>query len=607
MIGRLWRHPVVRSLAGDRFVQAYGAVFALTAGVYLAPLATPAFMEAYGRAPYLVPFVAVTVLASFSGISRLEDREERRFWKAISISCLAWLLALFFYSAVPVAWQSRSLHVFGDTIYLLSYLPLLIAVEWRPHHGVPLVPWEPDRWSHAVSASLVAGGWFVYFVLIPAWFDESFYGSSIPTYLLYLVLDSLIVALYFFVGRRCVVPRWRTIYWAIGASTFATLIADALDLLAEGAVLLWQPGTPADLLWCLPSFAYLVAIRLRHAPLGPPGPVEPGPAGFSLRERARSGGLVLAGAFSFPLVHLWLHKALPLSPGLRQAQSILVLVMLLLLGGVAVATYGLLGRRHRELEAVRRGLRERLREAQRLEAIGRLAGGVAHDFNNMLTSIVGYNEMALDTLPADDANRPALEQIAQSATRASELTQQLLALSRRQILRPARINLTALIKDFGPLLARVIGEDVRLETRLDPQLKDVVADPQQMRTAIFTLAANARDAMPSGGRVVISTANVRLTRDSWPIDPGRTAGGYVELRVSDSGPGIPEELRPHVFEPFSAAGGQGRGTGLGLAAVHGIVTQSAGTIDVENCLGGGVEFVIRLPRADATVTLPSPR
>jgi hypothetical protein len=160
------------------------------------------------------------------------------------------------------------------------------------------------------------------------------------------------------------------------------------------------------------------------------------------------------------------------------------------------------------------------------------------------------------------------------------------------------------VRDFGPLLARVIGEDLRLTTRLDPQLKDVVADPSQIRTVILTLAANARDAMPKGGVVTITTANVRLTWESRPIDPTRAAGGYVELRVRDTGPEIPEDQRPHVFEPFSSFGGRARGTGLGLAAVHGIVTQSAGTIDVENCPGGGVEFVIRLPRAD---NAPTPR
>jgi signal transduction histidine kinase len=597
MSRRWWRHPAFGTLMRDRFVRTYAATFVATVGVYVAPAVPRPFLEYYGQAAYLAPFVALALLSAISDLPRVADREERRFWRAIGACCLFWLAGIVLYAIESGRQPSRIFDVAIGATYLMSYLPLLMAVEWRPHDGVPLIPWEPDRWAHVVTAALLAGGWYGYFVGIPAWFDEAFYGSAIPALLLYLVLDVLIVSLYLFVGRRCPVPRWRVIYGAVGLATLAITVTDLLDLLVDAGILGWVSGRLTDMWWCLPSFAFVVAIRLRHAPLPETVTVEAGPTGFSLEERARSGAFVLAGGFSFPLVHLWFQGIVPLSPELQQAQGALVLTMLILFAGVAVITYGLLGRRHRELEEVRQGLLQRLRESQRLEAVGRLAGGVAHDFNNMLTSIVGYNDMALDGLPEDDPNRASLEQIAQAAGRAAELTHQLLALSRRQILKPERVNLSTLIGDFGPTLARVIGEDVRLELRLSPDLKDVVADPSQMRSVVLTLAANARDAMPKGGVVAIGTANVRLTRESHPIDPTRQAGGYVELRVRDTGAPIADDARAHLFEPFSQVASKGRGAGLGLAAVHGIVTQSAGRIDVANGPHGGVEFVIRLPRA----------
>jgi signal transduction histidine kinase len=592
-------------LARDRCVQAYAAAFAVTLGVFVAPGIPSAFLTSYGQAAYLTPFVALVTLAAFMDLHLVTDQEERRFWGALGVTGLAWLASLGLSTVRAGGQASVVIDVAIDTTYLVSYLPLLMAIEWRPHDGVPLIPWEPDRWAHVVTAALLAGGWYVYFIGIPVWFDETFYGSSIPGILLYLVLDAFIVSLYLFVGRRCEVARWRIIYWAVGIAIAAMTMTDLADLLVDAGILGWRTGEVTDLWWCLPPFAFTIAIRLRHTALPAAAPAEPRATGYSLEERARSGAFVLAGGFSFPLVHLWFHDIVPVSPELRQAQGILVLVMLLLFGGVAVVTYGVLGRRHWELEQVRRGLLGRLRESQRLEAVGRLAGGVAHDFNNTLTSIMGYNDMALDGLPDDDPNRPALEQIAQAAGRAAELTHQLLALSRRQILKPERVNLSALIGDFAPTLARVIGEDVQLDLRLAADLRDVVADPSQMRSAVLTLAANARDAMPKGGMVAIHTANVRLTRDSHPIDPTRPTGGYVELRVRDTGAPIADEARAHLFEPFSPTADKGRGAGLGLAAVHGIVTQSAGRIDVENVPDGGVEFVIRLPRA-ANIGSPTP-
>jgi signal transduction histidine kinase len=600
MTGARWRHPVLTFLARDGFVRAFGVVFALELVGYLIPVGTRAFREEFGRVWFQLPFAALVAPAAMIGLHRIADHEERRFWRAIAASGAVWCAASFAYAIVPPAESFTWGRLVLDALYLGGYLPLLAAVEWRPHRGVPPVRWDPDRWTHLISASCVAVGWFAYFVALPAWLDTQFYGSSVPTYLMFIALDLTLVALYFFVGRRCQVPRWRVLYWAVGAGCLVVGLADTLDLLVEAGLLGWTNGEPTDLFWTAPAFALVVAIRIRHAPLASTAPVEPGSSGFALAERTRSGAMVLGSALSFPLIHLWLQPLLPpTSADLRRAQGMVVLAMLGLLGALAVVTYRLLGIRHRALAEMHQNVLQRLHEAQRLEAVGRLAGGVAHDFNNILTGIVGYNDMALHSLPDGDPNRPALEQIAAAASRASDLTQQLLALSRRQILKPEILNLNAVVGRLEAVLARVIGEDIRLITSLDPDAHDVVADPSQVQTIILTLAANARDAMPTGGTVEIGTANVGPGHDKWSDDSRRAAGEFVALSVRDTGPEIPLASQVHIFEPFFSEGVKGRGSGLSLAAVYGIVTQSGGTIDVRSEPGAGATFVVRLPRAHA--------
>jgi signal transduction histidine kinase len=597
MTRRSWQNPIVRALAADPLVLAYLAVFIGEVLFYLTPMASPAFREQVGLALFMAPFVALVLAGTLLELDRLPRREERRFWQTLAVSGGAWLAAILVKSVCAGDAYPRAIRLSLDTLFLASYLPLLLAAELRPHQRAASTPKDPLRWANVVAVSIVCAGWFVYLVLVPVLIEPDASGSSFSASLLFLFLDVTLVGLYVSVGRRCRIRRWRVLYWAMAAAALALGLSDTLDMLVQSNVLDWRAGQPTDLLWLPQSFALLIAVRLRHAPLGPADAVESESPGFTLEERSRTGGMILAGAFSFPLVHLWLYSAISGSDALERAQSIVVLVMLGVLGVVAVATYRVLGQRYEELAWTQRILEGRLREAQRLEAVGRLAGGVSHDFNNILTSIVGYNDLALEALPADDPNRPALEEIARAAARASDLTSQLLALSRRQILKPERINLSRVVEDIRPTLARIIGEDVQIDTHLAPRLFDVLADPSQVRWAVLTLTANARAAMPGGGALVITTANARVTGDSWPIDPGRAPGDYAELTMADTGPEIPIPDQPHVFEPFYSSRPQGRGTGLGLAAVHGIVTQSGGTIDVRSGPAGGAEFVIRLPRA----------
>jgi PAS domain S-box-containing protein len=247
----------------------------------------------------------------------------------------------------------------------------------------------------------------------------------------------------------------------------------------------------------------------------------------------------------------------------------------------------------------RKHLEEQLRQSQKLESIGRLAGGIAHDFNNMLTAINGYSELALRRLTSEDPIRPNIEEIKKAGERSALLTNQLLAFSRRQILRPETIHINDNINDTTNMLQRLIGEDIELEIALEPNVGSIKFDPGQLSQIIMNLAVNARDAMPDGGKLTIETANVFLDPEYASGHVGVLPGAYVMLSVADNGTGMPPEVQEQIFEPFFTTKEVGKGTGLGLATVYGIVKQSGGNIRVYSEVRGGTTFKIYIPRVIA--------
>ena len=255
----------------------------------------------------------------------------------------------------------------------------------------------------------------------------------------------------------------------------------------------------------------------------------------------------------------------------------------------------------KQAEEALRQREEQLRQAQKMEAIGQLAGGVAHDFNNLLTAIIGYSDYLQEELGEAHPLGKMVGEIKKSRWEAAALTAQLLAFSRKQVLQPELLDLNAVVGDMEEMVRRLIGEDIDLVTELSPELGKTKADPAQIKQIILNLASNARDAMPEGGNLTLSTENLELGEDDLSGRLGATVGRYVILTVSDTGSGMDEETLEHVFEPFFTTKKLGKGTGLGLASVYGIVKQSGGYIQVLSKLGSGTKFRFYFPQTSKPV------
>jgi two-component system, cell cycle sensor histidine kinase and response regulator CckA len=265
--------------------------------------------------------------------------------------------------------------------------------------------------------------------------------------------------------------------------------------------------------------------------------------------------------------------------------------------GTCILSLDITEKKRAELELARN--QDQLRQAQKMEAIGRLAGGVAHDFNNMLSVILSYAGLSLQAMAEDDPVRGDIREIQRAGERAAELTRQLLTFSRQQVLRPTILDLNDSVAGIRKMLRRLIGEDIELRTVVSPSLGMIKADPGEVEQVLMNLAVNARDAMPDGGTITIETANVELDDRYAREHFGTTPGPHVMLAVSDTGAGMDAETQSKIFEPFFTTKAAGKGTGLGLSTVFGIVQRSGGSIWVYSEIGKGTTFKVYFPRATA--------
>ncbi|MDH3404217.1 MAG: ATP-binding protein [Acidobacteriota bacterium] len=593
------RQSLLRALLADRLLQVGLVLYGLALLVLAASRAGSGDLGEASRDLVDPVLIGWTLFALLWGRSRLAD-SERRFWDLLALAWTCWLVVEFLYFLeIPVPLVSTSFVAEG--LYLLYYMVFALAVDVAPHRSLRrTTPTSLGRRLESTAGLAAVFGLLIYFALVvspdPIGLSLSFVSRErglAPLLLVRLSLDLLIL------GRLVQAAsgargRWVKLYGLLAVGMVGYALRDTLSLLDHEAVISsadWGFGYEAFLYF--PGFVILVAARARDPRLD--GRDEP-PASLTGDgdELPRPIPIGLY-AMLVPSLHFLFYPLGFLDPASRNAREIFSLVYVLVQGAIAWRYHVVVARDNMAARAALKRAEERLVHSQRLESVGRLAGGIAHDFNNYLTVIRGYSEVLRERLrsPEEIAD---IERIEDAARKATNLTRQLLAVGRRQVLRARPLDLNAVVGDTSEMLRSLLGEDIALEVDLDPKAGFASADLGQTEQVLVNLAVNARDAMSKGGVLSIHTGRSVL-------DPEEAAqlqlepGSYASIAVSDTGAGMSDEVRVRVFEPFFTTKEMGQGTGLGLSTVHGIVTQSGGAITVESAPGKGTRVLVLLPSA----------
>ena len=585
---------IISVLTRDTLVLLYFAVAVTEALIYSLPMLDPGTLTAFGASPFQIPFVATATMAGFYGLGRIENEEERLFWRILAYACLFWVATLVAIALVPAAHWRLIDDVWVDAAYLFFYSPILFAAECKPHLAGVGPRRDVERQLRWAGVTLLVVGWFLYFVVAPAVADPSLFSTMLPSSLLFITIDSAVVIRFGWRAYSAGSTRWRVLYSIIALAGVSLLLTDALDALEALTWFALPDGAKTDLLWAIPSFLLLLAFRLREADL--PRTVDRATGERAARsglDPVRVGSFLVGSAFSFPLVHFTLHAWLPFNPQLAVYQRSIVVGALVALGTLAVAAFLHLERQRVEAERRRAALEERMQRARTLEAISRVAGVVADQYSAMLKSLDAFVDRAIDSLGPGDPLRVDVARSAEHVHRASEFTTGLRAISRQERGRPVVVDVRAAVADLMTDLRRAIGPLVLFDNVRAPEACATLIDPAHLRVILLDLATNAGDAMPNGGRCRIETGVVELGGDdamALALRPGR----YARLTVRDSGSGIPKEVLPHLFEPFfSTKPGEG-GSGMGLATLYAIVSQYGGCVTVTS-EPGDTAFEILLP------------
>ncbi len=507
---------------------------------------------------------------------------------------------------VDIVQHHDPVNSWANGIYLASYAVMLAALVCMPRGRRARIEW----WKFALDAATVLLGGAIIIGVVILWpratahVTGGNFSSNLSIELAYPLADLLML-----LGITTVALR------PTGRPPAPLILLLVSQIACIGSDVLYTivfltgtgPDVPSTPIWstALLGASYVLLIAsgewYRRAPAPEPGLADPAAPGEPTPGESAPDGLIESLHQASPLPYLaagsagallvffaWQSWPAPLSILVIAAVPVFALIAI---RGVLSSTQNvtlLTENAARSAESrIRSQLHGQLVHAQRMEAVGQLAGGVAHDFNNILTAISGNAELAMDSLPVDAAARDDLHEIRAGVTRASTLTRQLLAFSRRQTLHPRVVDLNTVIAGCEPMLTRLIGEHVRLETHLARNASPILADPGQIEQVLVNLVVNARDAMPGGGRIQIETSEVVIAAPDPVRWPGLTPARYVRLAVRDSGSGMDRETRKRAFEPFFTTKPQGKGTGLGLATVYGIITQSEGSIFIDSEPGRG--------------------
>jgi len=576
------------------------AVLIVAAIPFILPILSPEALEAFSLSYVDMVHLAVVAAAFGIGARGLSHHpERRRFVSFLTVAFLLWFAVRLLYVVFPMSVGTFRGDVTGDLLYLFFYLALILAAETKPHLRAGWSRVDPVHKTQVRGAAVFILMMLGYFVLIPSTLNYEVYVTWLPSLYMYLALDLYVAFRFVYIRASCSSPSWRRVYGLLAVVMVFWGFTDTIECLSYAGVMEMPATGWTDLFWSAPYFCLVFAAGMTYRISILDDDSDTGDIQRREVSILREVAPQVAMAFLFPAIHVGLYGIGLLDEATRPARDILVFFALVVMGSLVVIQQFVLEQRNRVLSEDLGKANERLSQSQRMEAVGRLAGGIAHDFNNLLTAILGHSQLLLGRLAANDRSRTDAEKIDKAGRRAANLTRQLLAFSRRQVLEPSVIDLNRIVQDIEEILDRLIGENIRVVTRLQPGAVAVLADPGQLEQVVMNLVLNARDAMPDGGELTLVTEQPAADAS---VAAGIGPGDWVVLRVGDTGSGMLDEVRRQAFDPFFTT--KEKGSGLGLSTVYGIVTQSGGEVAIESNTGAGTTVTIALPRvADVPATV----
>lgn len=594
---------MLSALSKDWIVRASVVLWLLVVGQYFLAGVPQTWLEQFGERYWVLPTLIPIVVAAWFGVTRIADATERRFWIILGVGFACWFVVSLPTAIVPPDQWSLQLDLVADAGYLLYYIFFILAIELRPHEQHTDSHGETEQQLRTTGLTLLGFFLLSYFALVPATYNVTAYNTAMPSFYMYILLDLVILGRLLWMRRETWSVRWSTMYAWLAVAATTVLVGDIVEALSYAdeafnlpEMVTMLPGTPLDHLWTLPGVLFVLAIRSRHVPFPAEQRVlnEPATPTHSLR----AGHILMLSAFALPFLHYALYAAGLFSGrsshGLREVISMASMVVL---GGLAIAAYRTLERERDEMAATELRLLSELGVARKMDAVARLAGSVAHDFNNLVQVVRGRAEIISQQIDADNPLHEDVRQIRSAATRAADLASQLMTFGRKQQTHLTAVSLHDLIRRTETLLKPLLDDRTRLVVRLQAKADVVRLDPLQFERIVLNLATNARDAMPTGGTITIETS----TPDAGAL--AKSTVPRVDLRISDTGSGMDAETMNYIFEPFFTTKSE-RGAGLGLAIVHGLVQQFGGTIGVESQPGQGTAFTITWPVVSDGVAAP---
>lgn len=543
----------------------------------------------FGSRFYALPSLVSILIAAWVGLSRLSEATERRFWTLLGVGFAAWLTVAVPWGFINDAEWSDELDLLMEFGYLLYYIFFILAIELRPHEMHTGTLAEKERRLRTAGLTVLAFYVLWYFALVPASYAPTQYATALPSFYMYLLLDIVIIARLLWMRRESWSVRWSLLYAWLATAATVVMFGDLMEAVAYlGDEGLLAPGHWHDHLWTVPGVLFTLAIRARHLPFPAQQCVLNEPA--ASQRTLRAGHVLLVSAMLLPFLHYALYAA-DVFDGTsgRSVREVVSMLSMVSLGAFAVAAYRTLERERELMEVTELRLMNELGVARKMDAVARLAGSVAHDFNNLVQVVRGRAEIISQQIGDDDPINEDVRQIRAAAARAADLASQLMTFGRKQHTSLQAVSLHDLLRRTESLLKPLLDDRRRLILQLKASSDVVRIDPLQFERIILNLATNARDAMPNGGTITIATFSQDTAGYGMP-----PAANRIVLRVSDTGTGMDAETVNHIFEPFFTTKHE-RGAGLGLAIVHGLVQQFGGTIAVESVIGRGTTFTITLP------------